>query len=455
MSQTSDLVSFAASTRFGDLPADVVRESKRCILDFLGVAIGAADDTAPRIAIDTARELGGSPQATVLAYGTRTSVVQAALVDGILSHVLDFDDTHIPTILHPTGPLMAAGLPIAEWKTCSGQELIAAHVVGFEVAARASLAIYPEHYDRGWHMTGTTGTLGAAVSAGRLLQLESGRMMHAVGIAATQAAGHREQFGAMTKSLHSGKAASNGVLAALLALRGYTAADESLEGRRGMFHVMSTHTDVKELTDDLGTRWEIFRNGFKPYSCGVVTHPGIDAVRRLGTDYGITSETVERIDLQVHPLVLELTGKTDPRTGLEGKFSIGFASAIALIEGTARQRQFTDEKVRRPDVIGLRDRVHPTADTSLSHTEAIATATLKDGRTQRVHVTAATGTPENPISDVELREKFLDLVEPVIGLSAGETLADRVSRLDTLEDVSSLLPLTVRTAAPTRSDAAG
>src|SRR5262249_21101596 len=157
-----------------------IAESKRCILDFLGVAIGAADDEAPRLALETACELGGAPQATVLAFGQQTSVTNAALVDGILSHVLDFDDTHIPTILHPTGPVMAAGLPVAEWRHRTGKELIATHIAAFEVEARASLALYPEHYDRGWHMTGTTGTLGAAVSAGRLLGLSEDKLVHAV-----------------------------------------------------------------------------------------------------------------------------------------------------------------------------------------------------------------------------------------------------------------------------------
>ena len=187
-----------------------------------------------------------------------------------------------------------------------------------------------------------------------------------------------------------------------------------------------------------------FFNGFKPYSCGVVTHPGIDAVRRLGSEHGLRPQDVERIDLQVHPLVLELTGKSDPRTGLEGKFSIAFATAIALLEGTARQRQFTDEKVRRADVMALRDRVHPTADAALSHTEAIAVATARDGRKMRVHVTAATGTPENPISDAELQAKFLDLVEPVIGQSAGLQIIDGVGRLEELDNVGVLLPLTVK-----------
>lgn len=441
---TAALLRFASATRFEDLPADVVRESKRCVLDFLGVAIGAADADAPRLARETVRELGGSPQARLLAYGDRTSVVNAALVHGVLSHVLDFDDTHIPTILHPTGPVLSAGLPVGEWQRAPGRDLLAAHAIAFEVEARASLALYPDHYDRGWHMTGTTGTLGAAVSAGRLLRLDHQQLAHALGMAATQAAGHREQFGAMTKSLHSGKAASNGVLAALLAGRGYTAAPDSLEGRRGMFHVMSTKVDTEELVADLGARWEIFRNGFKPYACGVVTHPGIDAVRRLGSIHRVRPEDVERIDLRVHPLVLELTGKPDPRTGLEGKFSITFAAAIALIEGTARQRQFTDETVRRPDVVALRDRVVAAADLSLGHTEAVAVARLRDGRTLAERVTAATGTPENPISDTELRAKFLDLAEPVLGHARAMALADLVADLESVEDVADLVAAAIR-----------
>lgn len=437
-------MAFATATRFEDLPEAVVRESKRCILDFFGVAIGAIDEEAPRLALATVRELGGSLQARVLGFGEATSVTHAALVNGVLSHVLDFDDTHIPTILHPTGPAMAAGLPMAEWQRASGKELIAAHAVAFEVEARVSLALYPTHYDRGWHMTGTTGTLGAAISAGRLLSLDGAQMLHALGIAATQAAGHREQFGAMTKSLHSGKAASNGVLAALLARRGYTAAADSLEGRRGMFHVMSIGADPTELTRGLGTTWEIFRNGFKPYACGVVAHPGIDAVRSLRTKHHVQAEDIERIELRVHPLVLELTGKASPRSGLEGKFSIQFAAAVALLDGAARQRQFTDATVRRPHVIALRDRVIATADNTLKHTEAAVVAYLRDGRTLREYVRAATGTPENPISDVELRAKFLDLTEPVLGRDGGDQLVELVDHLEGLDDLDPLVTASCR-----------
>ena len=438
-SETRQLVAFAASRRFEDLPADVVRESKRCMLDYLGVVLGALEADAPRIARELIRTLGGAPQAHILGFGDTTSVSNAALVNGVLSHVLDFDDTHIPTILHPSGPIMSAGLPLAEWKGRSGRDLILAHGVALEVSARASLALYPEHYDVGWHMTGTTGTLGAATASALLLGLDEGQLLHALGIAATQAAGQREQFGAMTKSLHCGKAASNGALAALLALGGWTAAADSLQGRRGMFSVMSTASKPMELVEELGQRWEIRRNGFKPYACGVVTHPAIDAVRRLGSEQGVRADEVERIDLRVHPLVLELTGKTDPQTGLEGKFSIGFATAIALIEGAARPRQFTDANVRRPDVVALRQRIYAVADTGVSHTEAIATARLAGGATRTEHVRAASGTPENPISDADLRDKFMDLAGPALGQAQAAALAELVNRLETLDGLAPLV----------------
>ncbi len=444
--ETEQLLAFATEGKFEGLPADVVRESKRCILDFLGVAIGAlgADDAeAPAIAVNLARTLGGAPQAHILAYGDVTSVVNSALVNGILSHVLDFDDTHIPTILHPTGPIMASSFPIAEWKGLSGKELIAAHAYAFEVSARASCAIYPEHYDVGWHMTGTTGTLGAAVACARLLGADPIQMRNAVGAAATQAAGHRQQFGAMTKSLHCGKAASNGALAALLAMGGYTASEDSLQGKRGMFNVMSTKLDATQLVDGLGQRWEIHRNGFKPYACGVVAHPAIDAVRRLGSVHGVRPDDVDRIELSVHPLVLELTGKTNPQTGLEGKFSIYFATAIALIEGAARPRQFTDEKVHRADVVALRGRIKASSDPGLSHTEAVAVAYLKDGSTRTERVTAATGTPENPISDADLRDKFMDLIEPVIGAARGQEIVDLVDGLEDLPNVDGIVAATI------------
>lgn len=448
--ETRRLAEWAFDTGFDDLPPRVIELSKQLILDHVGVAVGGMDHEAVAIALDVARGLGGAPQATVIGHGDRTSVVNAATVNGISSHVLDYDDTHIPTILHPTGPIMSAAFPMAELNGASGRDLIRAHAVAVEVSARVSLALFPEHYDAGWHMSGTTGTLGAATAAALLAGVTPGRLVTALGIAATQASGQREQFGAMTKSLHVGKAGANGLLAALLAARGFTASPDSLQGRRGMFSVMSSASRSEELTAGLGRDWEIERVGIKPYSCGVVAHPPIDAVRRLATEHGLSADEIDQIELRVNPLVVELTGKPEPRTGLEGKFSVVFCGAIAMIEGSAGPRQFTDAAVVRPDVVALRDRIHPVADETVSHSQAVATARLRDGRTVTVEVTAASGTPENRLTPEELRSKFDDLVVPLLGAGPAAEIAKHVDQLDQLDDVGRLLAATVRRSDPGR-----
>lgn len=441
--ETRELLTFLCTVPTDEVPAAVLHESKRCLLDYLGLAVGAAQEEAPAIVSRQMQLLGGHRQAAVLGTGTRLRASDAALVNGISAHVFDFDDTHIPTILHPTTPVYAAGLALAEWRGRPGAELLAAHALGYELSARVSMALYPEHYDIGWHMTGTTGTLAAATASSRLLGLSPGVMTHAIGLAATQAAGHREQFGAMTKSFHAGHAAEGGLLSALLAEGGFVAAPDSLQGRRGMLSVMSTHSTPSDLTAGLGEGWEIFRNGVKPYACGVVTHPPIDAVRILGRDHGVLPDDVVGIELAVHPLVAELTGKTNPLTALEGKFSVQFACAIAMIEGTARERQFSDANVHRPDVRSLMSRISVVPSTKVPHEAAVATARLVDGRELTVRVDAATGTPGNRMSDEDLLEKFHDLVDPVLGASQAGLLADRVWGIDQASSVDDLVAATV------------
>src|SRR5919199_6427821 len=446
MSGTQRLAEFVAGARLADVPAATRHEAKRAILDNLGVALGAADDPGVAIARRVALELGGNPQATLWADGRRTSVTQAALVNGIMSHILDYDDTHLPTILHPSGPLVAATVPLAEWLGSSGRDLLAAYVLGFEVEARVSLSVYPEHYDVGWHITGTAGTLGAAAAAARLLGLDAERTVWALGAAVTQAAGLREMFGSMCKSLHVGKAASNGLLAALLAREGYTSSATPIEGRRGFGAVLSTKFDEAELTEGLGERWELERDGFKPYACGVVTHPAIDGARRLRA-LGYEPDAVARLDAYVHPLVLELCGKTEPQVGLEGKFSIYHCIAMGFLEDAAGPAQFTDELVNRPDAVELRRKVQATADPSLAEAEARLVVRLPEGREVEVFVPAASGTLENPLSDEDLTRKFRALAVPTIGVEAADEVAAIVWALEEAPDVRRLVKLLARRAA--------
>lgn len=440
--ETRTLLDFVAHTDASDVPAEVLHESARCLLDHLGLAIAGASEPAARIAREQCQLLGGAEQATVLGTPHRLRATDAALVNGIACHALDFDDTHVPTILHPTTPLYAAGTALAELRGSGGRDLVAAHSLGYELAARASNALYPEHYDAGWHMTGTTGALASATVAIRLLGLGGVRAAHCLSIAATQAAGHREQFGTMTKPFHAGHAAHSGVLAGLLAAGGFTAAPDPLQGRRGMFAVMSSTSTPADLVDGLGERWQIFDNGVKPYACGVVIHPAIDAVRDLAVRRGLTAEQIGKIDLHVHPLVVELTGKTDPRTGLEGKFSVTFACAIALLDGRATEAEFSDEAVVRPDVRELMARINVVPDAGVPHTQAGATALTETGTTVKTWVDHARGTPGNKLSDEELREKFHTLADEVLGRDRAEQLADATFALTETGDVAGLLALT-------------
>lgn len=441
MGATRQLADYVARTTFEQLPQEVVRESKRCVLNYLGVALGASRHQAVRLLAETVQEIGGHPQATLLGSRARSSAPNAAMVNGAMSHVLDFDDTHLATVIHPTGPVLSAALPLAEWKGLDGRRLITGLALGMEAELRVGTAVYPSHYDVGWHITGTVGTFGAAAASSRLLGLDPERITHALGLAGTQASGLREMFGSMAKSLHVGKAASNGLLSALLAEKGFTASTEVLEARRGFCSVLACEHDLSKAVEGLGRDYLMLENGFKPYACGVVTHPTIDGVRRLRQRHGLQPAQVREIETRVHPLVLELTGKKAPRTGLEGKFSIYFCAAIALVEGNARESQFTDEKVNREDVVALRDRVRAVVEPGLGEGQAVVTVRTLDGRELQERVEAASGTPGNPVPDEELVSKFMELVLPVLPREKAERLVEEVGRLERLESVSPLIEL--------------
>ena len=341
------LAAYVVHARPEDLPAPVRAEACRTLVNWTGCAVGGAQQATVDIAVRALRPFSGPPQASLLGRRERMDILHAALLNGISSHVLDFDDTHLKTVIHPAGPVASAILALAETRPVSGREFLHALVLGAEVECRIGNAVYPAHYDRGWHITGTTGVFGAAAASGRLLGLSEQQMRWAFGLAATQPVGLREMFGTMTKSFHPGRAAQNGLTAALLAKEGFTSSEAGIEGRTGWAHVLSTSCDYTQITRGLGDSYEILLNTYKPFACGIVLHPIIDACLQLRAEHHLTPDAIDRIDLAVHPLVLELTGKRTPQTGLEGKFSVYFAAAVAIAAGAAGVGQFTDEWVRR------------------------------------------------------------------------------------------------------------
>ncbi len=411
---TQILAKFVATHPSKGWSDEVDHAAHRTFTNWLGCAVGAAQHEAADAALAAAQMLQPAPQASVLGRRDKVDMGSAALINGITSHTFDFDDTHLKTIIHPAGPVASAILAMAEHIGSTGRECIDALVLGIDVACRVGNAMYPEHYDRGWHITGSTGTLGAAAACARLLKLNTEQTAMALGIAASQPVGMREQFGTMTKPFHPGGAARAGMMSAMLASKGFTASPKALEAPRGMMQTVSTKNDWREITDELGQRFEISFNSFKPFACGIVIHPSIDACAQLRAQ-GVRPEQVQSIELKVHSLVLELTGKKEPADGLQAKFSVYHGCAAGLTFGFAAEDEFSDEIVNRADMVALRRKVVATVDDSIDEASADVTAVLTDGRRIHVFVEHAIGSLQNPMTDVNLEAKFHGMSDRVLG----------------------------------------
>jgi len=419
---TRALARYIVSARREDLPASVRHEAARTLLNYVGCAVGGSNHATLTAAISALAPFSGPAQATILGRKERLDILHASLMNGISSHVLDYDDTHLRTIIHPAGPVASAILALSETRPVSGADFLNALVVGVEVECRIGNAVYPAHYTTGWHITGTTGVFGAAAATGKLLGLTETQMLYALGLAATQPVGLQEMFGTMTKSFHPGRAAQNGLTSALLAARNFTSSTQSLEAKYGWGNVLSTARDYSQITNKLGFTWEIAVNTYKPFACGIVMHPTIDGCIQLRNEHKLTAAPIDRIELRVHPLVLELTGKKTPATGLEGKFSIYHAAAIAIVEGAGGDAQFSDRAVQLRDVVALRDRVSTGVDTAIKEDQVRIAIVLKDGRRLEKFIEHAVGSVDHPMSDTDLEGKFQ-------GLADGILPRDRVRRL--------------------------
>jgi 2-methylcitrate dehydratase PrpD len=318
MEVTKTLARFIVNHRYADIPQKVRHEAARSFLNWVGCAVGASRHETVENALAALSEFSGPRQATVLGRGDRLDIMLAALMNGTTSHTFDFDDTHLKTVIHPSGPVASAILALAERKPVKGEDFIHAFILGVEAECRIGNAVYPSHYDVGWHITATTGVFGAAAAAGRLLGLSEQQMVWALGIAATQSSGLREMFGTMVKPMHPGNAARNGLLAALLAAKNFTSAEQGIEGRRGFANVLATQRNYAEITEKLGATWEISLNTYKPYACGIVEHPAIDGCVQLRNEYKLKPEDIaDRARGQVQRVSL-LRGGDRPRRGGRG-----------------------------------------------------------------------------------------------------------------------------------------
>ena len=428
------------------VPADAKKEAVRSIVNWLGVAIGGSSEEAVTIAVATLQPLSGLHGVTLFGRAEALNMPWAALVNGISSHVLDFDDTDLRTIIHPAGPVAAAIFALCQTYPVSGAAFLHAFILGVEVECRLGRAIYPSHYEMGWHITGTCGAFGAAAACAKILNLDVHRTQMALGIAATQASGLKIMFGSMCKSLNVGRAAENGLLAALLARNGFTSSEEAIEGKEGYIYTTSTQHNYAAFTDGLGEQYEVTHNTYKPFACGIVIHPAIDAALQLRAAYHLQPSDVRSIVIRANPLVLQLTGKEEPHSGLEGKFSIYHSVAVALVRGYAGPAEYTDAAVRDPVVIALRNRINVRVDPQVRTDEVLLTLTTTDGRTLERHVEHAVGSLERPLTNAELEEKYRQLTKTVLPQPQSERLLTMAWQLESSPDVAQLARLGARQA---------
>jgi 2-methylcitrate dehydratase PrpD len=440
---TSRLVDWIVDIKGSDIPADVRKEGLRTFVNWTGCAVGGARHETVDRALAAVMPFSGKATSTVLGRPERLDALHAALLNGITSHVLDYDDTHLKTIIHPAGPVASALLALAELRPMSGKDFLTALIIGVEVECRIGNSVYPDHYDRGWHITGTAGVFGAAAAAGKAIGLSKQQMRWAFGLAATQASGLREMFGTMTKSFHPGRAAQNGLMSALLAEANFDSSERAIEAPRGFANVTSTKQDYSEILDDLGTRWESALNSYKPFACGIVIHPTIDGCQQIRNEIGDRVRAIRSVHLTTHPLVLELTGKKTPRTGLEGKFSVYHSAAAALLKGDGAPTAFTDELVNLPEITALRDRISATADPDCHEASVTINVTFEDGSTLTRHIERAIGSKEVPLTDQQIDAKFTTQSALVIGEEATRGLLATAWNLEALSSVAEVARMSV------------
>lgn len=442
LSASAAIGRFVAGFRAEDLPQPVLHEAKRSLLNFLGCAIGVAYHPVVETAVRVYEPFSASRTGTLIGRHERLDPLSASFVNAVSANLLDYDDTHLRTVIHPTAPVAPPALAIAETRGLPGAAVLTAFALGAEIECRLGNMVTGGHYARGWHITATCGVFGAAVACARLLGLSAAKTADALGIAASQAAGVAENLPTEAKNVGVGNAARGGLLAALFAEAGYDAAPGAIEGRQGWARAAGDQPALGELYDDLGQRWELLKNTYKPYPCGIVMHSIIDACLDLRQRYALDPEAIERVVVYGDAL-MQARGDRLVRNARDARVSNHHSAASALLWGRAGVSEFTDPKAMSAEAVAFRTRVSSVLDASQPQGAARVVVHLKGGETHEATVLAARGSLSNPLSDAELEEKVRQAIaEAGTGLDAGRVAAN-VWAMDKASDVNAMLAATV------------
>lgn len=447
MSLSKELAKYVVETTYDDIPEDVVEFTKLCILDYFSSAI-AGKDTEPVQKVEELVEvLGGNRQASLI-NGGKSSAANAALLNGAAGHIVEQDDIHKSSIIHAATVVIPAALAVAEWKNLSGKDLITAVVTGYEVCFRIGEAVSPSHYYY-WHNTATCGTFGSAAAVAKLLKLPVEQTVYALGSAGTQAAGLWEfiEDGAMSKQLHPAKAAMNGVISGMLAEKDFTAASKILEGRRGFFEAMSNEYDADKITDGLGKEFKIMENSFKVHASCRHTHHAMDLTSDLAKEQNINPDEVEKIEVGTYQVAIDITDNDNPQTVYQGKFSLQYCTALALVKQNGNLDTFTEENLWDDEVRNLMDKVIIFTDDGVNQAYpkkwgANVKVHLKTGEIIALTTEYPKGDPENNVSKEDLYSKFMVLAKDIDKRQA-EDVAENILSLEDIDDLGTLFPYNV------------
>lgn len=443
MTISKKLAQYIIQTNYEDIPKDVREFTKICILDWIGSAYAGRKTQPIQIIKELVEEQGGSPQATLITGGS-SSVLNAALLNGASSHVVELDDIHKSSIIHAATVVIPAALAVAEWKNKSGKDLIAAVTIGYEVCYRIGEAVSPSHYYY-WHNTATCGTFGAAAAAAKLLELNEEQTIHALGSAGTQAAGLWEfiEDSAMSKQLHPGKAAMNGVMSALLSKKGFTAARKILEGKRGFFEAMSENYKLDKITNKLGEVFKIKENSFKIHASCRHTHSAMDLAIELANDHDIRVEDVEKVNVQTYQVALNITNNPNPMTVYGAKFSLQFCTALALVKRRGALDDFNEKMLHDTVIRELIDKINVGVDPEIEERYPIEWGSkvqikLTNGKAITKKTRYPKGDPENPASLEEMIGKFKQLTKNLPPKQA-DWIVEKVMKLENITHCKNLL----------------
>jgi 2-methylcitrate dehydratase PrpD len=422
---TGQLAQYAARARYTMLPPHVRTEASRALLNWMGCALGGCREPAVELAMTTVSELGGGTQASIIGHAHRSDIASAAFVNCIASSVLGYDDAHLATVAHPSSPVCSAIFAWSEKNAVAGEDFLAALALGIEITCRLSnvLVLPPSKFNMGFYVTGLTAPIGVALAIGNLMRLDAQRMAWAIGIAASQAGGFRATQGTMTAHFRPGHAARSGIWAALLAANGFAGNEVALEADKGFIDVYSAGADLAPAVAGLGEHHELLNNAYKPYPCGIVIHPAIDACLDLHGQFGEGVVPV-RATLRVHPMALSLCGIREPATTLESLNSLTHWAAAALVRGRAGVLEMLPDCIADPGVALLRSRIEVIADASVGSEQAEVDAVLADGRTLHARVLCARGSKMRPMSDDDLDAKFKSQASLVLPTERVEQLRD-------------------------------